>query len=230
MNQEELKREITDLVFAELGRMGIAVADRDLFEVPVSVSGRHLHLSRADMDALFGPGSELTKIKDISQPGQYASEQRVTLVGPKGRIEGLRVLGPLRKESQVELAASDARRIGLKLPVRASGNLAGTPGAVLEGPRGSVQLAQGCIIAERHIHMTPAQATQRGVRDGQRVRVEIGGEKAGVLDAVYVHVRADFAYDMHIDADDGNAFLVETGCHGRILTESGEAMRGGDSR
>lgn len=212
-----LKTEIIEQVLKRLEENGMLLPEQDMMEVPVSVSGRHLHLSRSDMDVLFGEGSELTVFKPISQPGQFASNEKVTIVGPKGRIDNLRILGPFRKETQVELAASDARRIGMKLPVRASGDLAQTPGVTIIGPKGNVTIQKGCMIAERHIHMTPQQALSRGVQDGQMIQVQIESEKGGILDQVYVHVRDDFAYDMHVDSDDANAFMIGSDAVGRML-------------
>lgn len=214
---ESLRTEIIEQVLKRLEENGVFLPEQDLKEVPINVSGRHLHLSRSDMDVLFGEGSELTVFKPISQPGQFASNEKVTIVGPKGRIDNLRILGPFRKETQVELAASDARRIGMKLPVRASGDLAQTPGVTIIGPRGNVTIQKGCMIAERHIHMTPRQAVSRGVRDGQMIQVQIESEKGGIMDQVYVHVRDDFAYDMHVDSDDANAFMIGSGAVGRML-------------
>lgn len=213
----KLKTEIVEQVIKKLNENSIFLMEPDLKDVPISVSGRHLHLSREDMDVLFGKESELTVFKPISQPGQFASNEKVTIVGPRGQIDNLRILGPLRKETQIELAASDARRIGMKLPVRASGDLDGTPGITIIGPRGSVMVSSGCMIAERHIHMTPKQAKQRGVEDGQQIQVRVDSGKGGIMDRVFVRVREDFAYDMHVDSDDANAFLISSDTIGKML-------------
>lgn len=213
----KLKAEIVEQVIKRLNENNIFLMEPDFKDVPISVSGRHLHLSRKDMDVLFGEESKLTVFKPISQPGQFASNERVTIVGPRGQIDNLRVLGPLRKETQIELAASDARRIGIKLPVRASGDLDGTPGITIIGPKGSIVVSRGCIIAERHIHMTPEQAKQRGVEDGQQIQVRVDSEKGGIMDQVFVHIRKDFAYDMHVDSDDANAFLISPDAIGKML-------------
>lgn len=213
----KLRTEIIEQVLKRLEENGVFLPEQDVKEVPISVSGRHLHLSRTDMDILFGTGSQLTVFKPISQPGQFASNEKVTIVGPRGQIDNLRILGPFRKETQIELAASDARRIGMKLPVRASGDIEGTPGVTIIGPRGQVTIQKGCMIAERHIHMTPQQAKDRGVQDGQMIRVQIDSEKGGIMDQVYVHVREDFAYDMHVDSDDANAFMIGPDAAGRML-------------
>lgn len=202
---------ITKLVIEELNKAGLAPSGEPRKYVPVGVSARHVHVNREHLDILFGPGYELTKFKDISQPGQFAANEQVTLVGPKGRLEKVRILGPLRKDTQAEVAPSDARRLGVNPPVRQSGVHHGTPGITLIGPKGTVVIEQGCIVAERHIHMTPCDATAFGVQNGQKVQVKINGPRGGLMDEVMIRVRDDFALDMHIDTDDGNAFGLKTG-------------------
>nr|WP_267128910.1 phosphate propanoyltransferase [Cytobacillus dafuensis] len=174
--------------------------------VPVSISARHLHLKQEHVEMLFGKGYELTKYKDISQPGQYACNEKVTLKGPKGIIENVRVLGPLRKQTQVEISRTDARKIGVSPPVRNSGNIEGSAGITLIGPIGSLTLNEGCIIADRHIHMTPKDAYQFAVKDKQKVSVLVEGEKGGIMGQVTIRVNERYALDMHIDTDDANAF------------------------
>lgn len=208
--------QVTELVLQELLQAGIRIAP-DPMEIPVNISGRHLHLCQRDFETLFGSGAQLTVEKPISQPGQFASRQFVTLTGPRGCIPNLRVLGSLRSESQVELAMSEARRIGLRPPVRSSGDLMGSPGVLLTGPAGSVRLELGAIVADRHIHMTPAQAALWSLTDGQRIRVRLATEKGGILDCVTVQVGENYALDMHLDADDANAFLIQENCRGTIL-------------
>lgn len=199
---------ITELVIKELISKGIKIEkERNL--VPVSISARHIHLRREDLDVLFGANYNLTKVKDISQPGQFAAEEKVIIVGPKGKIEKVRVLGPVRKESQVEISVRDARTLGVKAEIRQSGNHKGTPGLTIIGPRGSIEILQGCIVAERHIHMTPEDAVSFGVTDGQKVFVKVNSERGGILDNVFIRVREDFALDMHVDVDDSNAFLIK---------------------
>lgn len=134
--------------------------------VPVGISNRHIHLSQADLDQLFGAGYQLTPMKELSQPGQFACKETVTICGPKGAIEKVRVLGPVRKETQIEIVAGDCFKLGVKAPAKLSGDLAGTPGITVVGPKGSVQTAQGLIVAQRHIHMAPADAQAYGVQDG----------------------------------------------------------------
>lgn len=203
-------------MLAELEHAGVRVVPGPL-KVPISVSGRHLHLSQAHLEALFGRGFELTVFHPISQPGQYASNQFVTLTGPKGSIPNLRVLGPVRSQTQVELAMSEARRIGLNLPVRSSGDIEGSTGAILTGPSGSVTLTEGVIVADRHIHMTPEQALTWGFADAQLVKVHIDTPKGAVLYNVSVRVRADFTLDLHLDTDDANALLIPRDCYGIVI-------------
>lgn len=181
------------------------------YQVPIEISNRHVHLSQDHVEALFGPGHTLTPMKALSQPGQYACEETVTLVGPKGTLEKVRVLGPARKQSQVELARTDTFKIGVKAPARDSGDLEGTPGIQLVGPHGMVELDCGVIVADRHIHMTPSDAARLGIKDGVRVRVEVSGPRGGIFNNVLVRVSANSHLNMHIDTDEGNAFDVQNG-------------------
>jgi len=185
--------------------------------VPIGVSARHVHLTRDVLESLFGPGYELTPMRKLSQPGEFAAEETVTIVGPKGAIERVRLLGPLRKFTQVELARSDGLRLGLDLPVRRTGDLAGSPGITLVGPRGTVVLSEGAIRATRHIHMTPGDAERFGLRDGQVVRARIEGPRSLVFENVLVRVSSRFVLDFHIDTDDANAAGVTTGCLAEVL-------------
>jgi len=185
--------------------------------VPIGVSARHIHLTRDVLESLFGPGYELTPMRKLSQPGEFAAEETVTIVGPKGAIERVRLLGPLRKFTQVELARSDGLRLGLDLPVRRTGDLAGSPGITLVGPRGTVVLSEGAIRATRHIHMTPGDAERFGLRDGQIVRARIEGPRSLVFENVLVRVSSRFVLDFHIDTDDANAAGVTTGCLAEVL-------------
>ncbi|EGW38310.1 phosphate propanoyltransferase [Desulfosporosinus sp. OT] len=181
------------------------------FKVPVGISNRHVHLSQEHIDALFGAGHTLTKTKDLSQPGQFACEETVTIIGPKGTMSGVRVLGPARRESQVELSATDTFKVGVKPPVRDSGKLDGTPGIVIEGPMGRIQLEQGVMLAARHIHMTPDEAERYSLIDGDHVHVLVPGVRGGIFEHVLVRVNANYALDMHIDTDEGNAFSLVNG-------------------
>ena len=181
------------------------------FKVPVGISNRHVHLSQEHIEALFGVGHSLVKTKDLSQPGQFACEETVTLIGPKGAMKGVRVLGPARKATQVELSATDTFKVGVKPPARDSGMLDGTPGIELEGPMGKVKMDQGVIIAARHIHMTPDDASKYSLKDGDHVRVAIPGPRGGVFEHVLVRVNANYALDLHVDTDEGNAFSLSNG-------------------
>ncbi|WP_307233380.1 phosphate propanoyltransferase [Bacillus chungangensis] len=190
----------------ELAKHQIIGSSEQKTHVPVGISARHLHLQKEHVEPLFGKGYELTKFKDISQPGQYACNEKVTIKGPRGTIENVRVLGPLRKQTQVEIAASDARKLGVSPPVRSSGNLAGSAPITIIGPKGAISLTEGCIIADRHIHMHPNDVAAYGVRDGQKVSVLVDGEKGGVIGQVTIRVSERYALDMHLDTDDANAF------------------------
>jgi acetate kinase len=182
--------------------------------IPVGVSAHHVHLARAEVEALFGPGHELTIHAPLTQPGQFACKEKVTLVGPKGRVERVRVLGPERKETQVEISRTEEFKLGIDAPVRMSGDLDGTPGLVLEGPAGRSDLAQGVICARRHIHMTPEDALHFGIRDRDVVLVEIEGERSLIFGDVTVRVNPDFRLELHLDTDEANAAEVETGTRG----------------
>lgn len=179
--------------------------------VSVGVSGRHVHLSQEDLEALFGADYELTPIKELSQPGQFAAKETVTLVGPKGVIERVRVLGPVRPSTQVEVLRGDTFKLGVPACVRMSGKLEGTPGVTLAGPHGTVALSQGVIVAARHIHMTCDEAAQRGLHDGQVVSIAFGGERGGRLDNVVVRANNTSALDCHIDTEEANAFGIKNG-------------------
>jgi acetate kinase len=182
----------------------------------VEVSAHHIHLTQEHVEALFGPGHQLTKHADLSQPGQYACKEQLAIVGPKGRIERVRVLGPARKYSQVEIAMTEQFKLGVHPPIRESGDIADTPGCTLEGTAGSVKLERGVICAFRHVHMTPENALSYGVRDKSVVRVRIDGDRELVFGDVLVRVDPSFALAMHIDTDEANAAHVKTGAQGFI--------------
>jgi len=182
----------------------------DSDRIPVGVSNRHLHLSQADMDVLFGTGYEMTKIKDLSQPGQYACKETVTICGPKGAIEGVRILGPVRSKTQVEILAGDCFKLGVTAPPRLSGELVGSPGITIVGPKGSVCTAEGLIVAQRHIHMTPQDAQRLGVRDGQIVSIEIDGPRGGTYSRVAVRANDASALECHVDTEEANAMSMNS--------------------
>ena len=181
------------------------------YKVEIGISNKHLHLSEADLAKLFGAGHKLTIKKELKQPAQFAAEEQVDVVGPKGTLKGLRVLGPCRKETQVELAMTDARVIGLTLPVRESGVLDGSPGVKLIGPAGEITLAKGAIIALRHIHLSPAQAAEAGVKDKDTVTVKTFGTRPVIFEKVLIRCGDAHTSEMHVDTDEGNAAGLNNG-------------------
>ena len=184
-------------------------------KILVETSARHIHVCEATLKTLFGEGATLTNKKDLSQPGQFACEEKVELVGPKGSLK-VSVLGPERKATQVELSYTDARTLGLKaVPVRESGDVAGTPGLKRVGPAGEIEINEGVIIAKRHIHMTPEDADKIGVADKQIVKVKIDTDRPLIFDDVVVRVSPKFALAMHIDTDECNA----AGAFGEVYGE-----------
>ena len=183
--------------------------------VELEASGRHVHVTKEQAQTLFG--HPLTPKRPLSQPGQYRSNERVTVIGPKGQFENVAVLGPERKEGQVEVSLTDARALGIDAPIRQSGNVAGTPGAVLVGPNGRVTLAQGVIAAQRHIHLTPEDATRFGVQDKQSVKLKTYTDRPLIFEDVVVRVSKDFATYAHLDYDEANACGFRKGDLGRIL-------------
>ena len=181
------------------------------YMVPVGVSARHVHLTKEHVEVLFGEGYELTKKKEL-MGGQFASNELVTIVGLKLRaIENVRILGPVRSKSQVEISATDAIKLGIKAPVRESGNVAGSAPIALVGPKGALYLKEGCIVAKRHIHMTPADAMAAGVHDGDVVSVRADNERGTVFNHVQIRVSDSFTLEMHIDTDEANAAKIATG-------------------
>ena len=206
-------RDITPEQLAELIRQAVqAELARRVRRVPVGVSVRHVHLCRQDVERLYGPGYQLTPKKKLSQPGQFACEEQVTVVGPKGKIEKVRILGPERKESQVEMAFSDCRVLGLDAPVRPSGRIDGTPGCTLIAANGrQLELSRGVIIADRHLHLSTAQADAFGLKDGDIISIQVDGVKPGVMEHVTVRAGDSYEMDFHIDTDDANAFQLKQG-------------------
>lgn len=181
------------------------------FAVPIGVSARHIHLTQEHVEILFGKGYQLTKKKEL-MGGQYASNEQVTIVGLKLRaIENVRILGPVRKKSQVEISATDAIRLGVKAPIRESGNVKGSAPIAVVGPKGVIYLEEGCIIAKRHIHMAPKDAMAAGVADGQTVSVKADNERGTVFNHVQIRVDESFTLEMHIDTDEANAARIATG-------------------
>ena len=209
---------ISELVSRVVGEMR-AKAEGEA-DIPIGVSNRHIHLTQADVETLFGEGYQLEKIKDLKQPGQYACRETLTIVGPSMRpIEGVRVLGPVRRASQVEISKTDSFQLKVKPPVRESGALQGSAPITIIGPRGVVTLSEGCIIANRHIHMGLSDAARYGVSDGDYVTVDAVGTKRTRWYDVQVRVSADFVLEMHVDTDDANASGIGNGTLVRIVKE-----------
>ena len=186
--------------------------------VLIETSARHVHVSEADLKVLFGENAKLTFKKALSQPGQFACEERVTIVGPKKSIANVSILGPARNATQVELSATDARSIGVDIAIRESGDLKGTPGCKIVGPCGEVELAEGVIVAKRHIHITPEDAVELNLSDKEVVSVKVVNEyRSIVFGDVVVRVRSDFSKAMHIDTDESNAGCIAPGTIGEII-------------
>lgn len=177
-------------------------------DIPVGISNRHIHLSQKDLDCLFGEGYQLTKIKDLSQPGQYACKETVTLCGPKGAIEKVRILGPTRSKTQVEVLAGDCVKLGAPAHVRLSGDLCNTAGITVVGPKGSVQIAEGLVVAQRHIHMTPVDAKNLGVCDGDVVSIKVDGLRGGVFTNVAIRANDASQLECHLDIEEANAMCI----------------------
>lgn len=206
MNEEQLVELIVKEVVAKLKDQ-----PQQKREVVCNVSARHIHLSQAHVEALFGEGYQLTKLKDLMQPGQYAANETVAVIGPKGTFPKVRILGPARGDTQLEVSATDARTIGVQPVVRMSGKVEGTPGFIIEGPKGRVTADRGAIVAARHIHATPADAERLGVKDGDMVRVRKTGDRAVVFENVAFRVNPNFALEMHLDTDEANAAFIKDG-------------------
>lgn len=183
----------------------------------VETSARHVHLTSEQVEILFGKGHTLTVKKMLSQPGQFASEEKVDVVGPKNTLRNVSVLGPVRKAAQVEVSLTDARTLGISAPVRESGDIAGTPGIKITGPCGEIEIFEGVIAAQRHIHLTPAEAAEFGVSDKEVVKVKLDTARPLIFDGVVVRVREDFSAAMHIDTDESNAACAYGEVYGEII-------------
>lgn len=192
--------------------MSSYVGGSNMKKIPVGISGRHVHVTKEHLEILFGKGFELTILKELSQPGQYAANEKVDLISPAGKeLSGVRILGPVRPASQVEISRSDALRFKFNAPVRSSGDVKGSGACILVGPKGKVELTEGVIIADRHIHFSEEEGQLFGVKDRELVSIKIGGEKPGILDNVLCRVSPKFRLDCHLDTDDGSAFMLNTG-------------------
>lgn len=186
-------------------------------EVPIGVSARHIHLSQEHVELLFGAGYELTEMKPLSQPGQYAANETVAVVGPKGNFAKVRILGPTRKQTQLEVSRTDAFALGVNPPVRESGDIKGSAGIKLQGPAGEVIIEEGVIVAARHIHFHTSDAERFEIADKQSLRVRFAGERGVIFENVVARVSDQFALDMHIDTDEANAAGVKNGDKAEII-------------
>lgn len=186
-------------------------------KVPVGISNRHLHVTQEDLETLFGKGYQLTQKKPLSQPGQFASEETVTLIGPKNAIKNVRILGPVRPQTQVEISRTDSFTLGINPPVRDSGSISGTPGIIIEGPKGRIELKEGVIIAQRHLHLHTDEAKELNLNDQDRIAVRFEGERSVVFNNVLIRVGPKFAKDLHLDLDEANAAGLSNGDLGTII-------------
>ena len=211
MEQNELVQLIKEATFRVLAK------SETKLEVPIGVSNRHIHLSKEHVERLFDRNYQLNKWKDLSQPGQFASKETVTLIGPKGKIEKVRVLGPARGDTQVEVSLFDGYTLGITPPIRDSGDIDGTPSISIQGPRGQFKVDQGLICAARHIHMNPDDAARFQVTSGQRVQVRVAGQRGVTFDNVLIRVSPRYMLEMHIDVDEANAAQIKNGQLGVII-------------
>jgi propanediol utilization protein len=199
---------IMNLLLETIASISSENEKEDIDEIPVGVSNRHVHLSQTDLNILFGESYQLTKLKDLSQPGQYACKETITICGPKGAIEKVRILGPVRSKTQVEVLAGDSFKLGVVSQVKMSGDLNGTPGITLIGSKGSVQIQEGVIVAQRHIHMSLKDAEFFGVHDGQIVSIKVDGLRGGIYDNVVIRANNSSALECHIDIEEANAMNI----------------------
>jgi putative phosphotransacetylase len=187
--------------------------------IPMAVSARHCHVSQKDLEILFGTGYQLTKKADLSQPGQFAANETITIAGPRGSLEKVRILGPARNMTQVEVSRTDSFKLGLKPPLRESGNIDGSSPVTLIGPKGSLYKKEGLIIAQAHIHMSPQDAEGFGVKNGEYVKVEIEGERPISFEKVLIRISPRYRLEMHIDTDEANAGLIAGKTAGRLVRQ-----------
>ncbi|MEG0856415.1 MAG: ethanolamine utilization phosphate acetyltransferase EutD [Terrisporobacter sp.] len=208
---ESLLNEIVDEVVSRVKKEAF---------IEVEASGRHVHLSEEDVEKLFGKGYTLTKLRDLSQPGQYACKERATITGPKGSIKNVIVLGPCRKETQVEVSLTDGSSLGLKPPIKQSGDLNGTLGIKISTDNGEVELSKGIMVAKRHIHMTPEDASKFNVADNEIVEVKVFGNRSLIFDDVVIRVNKNFKTYMHIDYDEANACAYSKNTIAKIIKKA----------
>ncbi len=217
MNQEQLVAAVTAAVRAQLEKQKNCVCPDEGDLIPVGVSNRHLHVSAADFYTLFGPDAEMTRFKDLSQPGQFACKEMVTVAGPAGAIERVRILGPARKQTQLEVSVSDCFKLGVKAPIRDSGDLGDSAPITIVGPKGAVTLTEGCIIAAKHIHMHTTDAARLGLKDKDLVDVKACTKRGLIFLEVLVRVGDKFHLEMHVDLDEANAASLKNGDKVKII-------------
>jgi putative phosphotransacetylase len=205
LNRTDVERIVRDIIIRRVG--GMAAFQAGAPKLVVNISARHMHVTQEHLEVLFGTGAKLTMMKPLYQEGEFASEQTVTLIGPRHRmIPNLRILGPCRKETQVELAFTDAIAVGIDVPVRMSGNVAGTPGCLVLGPKGHLALDHGVVRAQRHVHLNPAEAAYFGVKNGDPMRVIVHHPTCGLtIDGVIARIKEGLKCEVHLDTDEGNA-------------------------
>jgi putative phosphotransacetylase len=216
MNQNSIQAIVKEVV----ERLS-APASSERKTVPIAISARHCHLSKEDVETLFGHGYELTVRSELSQPGQFAANETVVIAGPRGSIEKVRILGPARSMTQVEVSQTDSIKLGLKVPLRISGDIADSAPITIIGPKGSIFKKEGCIIARAHIHMTPEDARAFNVKDGESVRVTAQGERPVTFEKIMIRVSGRYKLEMHIDTDEANAGLIFPGQEG-VVQKYGE--------
>lgn len=208
MNQAELRKIVKETVSRVVQN---EVLEQETKQIPIGVSNRHVHLSESAVERLFGTGYTLSKYKDLSQPGQFAAKETVTVIGPKGTLKNVRILGPARDMTQLEVSLNDGFILGVNPPVRLSGAIDGTPAFTLQGPRGQLKLKQGLICAARHIHMHPNDAKRFGVQNGEKVDVFVPGDRSVTFHDTLIRVSDRFQLEMHIDFDEANAAHIQNG-------------------
>lgn len=219
MNEQEIAALVAKVI-EQLGNTATTTCctvDDDAYLVPIGVSNRHIHLSQEDFEALFGKGATMTHFKDLSQPGQFACKEVMTLVGPGGAIERVRLLGPARKQTQVEVSVADCFKLGIKAPLRDSGDLSGSAALTIVGPVGTVSIPEGCIIALKHIHMHTSDAQRIGLADKDHVDVQTCGDRNLIFQEVLIRVSDNFKLEMHVDMDEANAASLNNGDKVRII-------------
>jgi putative phosphotransacetylase len=209
MDKERIKEIVQEVILKAL---------QEQKRVPIAASNRHIHLSPDHIERLFGRGYLLTKLKDLSQPNQFAAKETVTLIGPKGKIQNIRILGPARGNTQVEISLFDGFTLGVKPPIRNSGDIKGTESITIQGPRGQVTIAEGLICAARHIHMHTSDSREFGLSDGDYVQVKVGGPRGVIFSNVLIRVSPRYKLEMHIDIDEANAANIKNGQLGEIVS------------